>query len=278
MMQNKRRAMPCVPGLCVLFLLPLIFAACSDLDRANPLDPKNHDSFNKQTVLAELFVNDSSLDNSGNFVSSYTEAALEDLQEEFGYTRLVFAQFHISSTIPDPLADLNGDNLIYYHSYVAAYGDSALVSAAVPDVYINGPHARFQGANNEASVYTRLRTALAAKLDQRCYFTIEGNFTVSDSARVSVSARIARLGMSNSTDGLKACFLALQNTGVDDHYFIVNGIGTVPLPVVNHGEIYKVPTQTITLSRTANQAATMVIVCIKDADQNVLQSILLMNE
>jgi hypothetical protein len=118
---------------------------------------------------------------------------------------------------------------------------------------------------------------MAGSVDQRSYFTIEGSFNAVTTTQVAVSARIARLGPSAAGTDLTACFLVINDTGLDDHHFVVWGIGSVNLPAIDNGEIYQVPAQTIALARPLT-GASAVIVCIKDARLQVLQAILLMGD
>jgi hypothetical protein len=252
--------------------------SCADLERSNPLDPKNPDSFNKQVVLAEIFVNDSvwvdSICSSVFQNSSFLEAAAESLFYEFTATRLVYAQYHIGEQYHDSLDML--PNLDYYRPYVTANGD---LRYAVPDAFINGPFTRLQGATSLATIYTRMREAVTRVLDQRCAFTIEGTYAVDTTAAViTVHARIARLGETDSPDNLKVQYIVVHDCNWDDHHLIVRHIVSVPLPSIAHGDIYQVPAQSMANTKNLRPATTRVIVCIKDNRQAVVQAVLLFGD
>jgi hypothetical protein len=244
--------------------------ACSDLERTNPLDPQNPKSFSTQVVLAELFVNDNvTYDTTGAIYpySAYAEAALESLAIDFSSSRLLYAQYHIGEQHHDSLDLPANDD--YYKQYVAANGD---LKYAVPDVFINGPAIRVQGASDQDAAYARMRAAIANVLDQRCFFTIEGSMAV-DSAAISVSARIARLGNSDSPDSLKAQYIVVRDMGQDNHHLVVCYTpAVVNLPVIDQSDIYQVPTQTIANTKKLPSDSVVVIVCIKNEQQAVLQT------
>jgi len=63
--------------LCFLSILLVLLFQCGKLDRNNPLDPKNPGADLERTILAELFVNDST----GYEYCNYALDAMEKLAQ-----------------------------------------------------------------------------------------------------------------------------------------------------------------------------------------------------
>ncbi|UCE06986.1 MAG: hypothetical protein JSW07_02805, partial [bacterium] len=115
---------------------------CGDLDRDNPLDPKNPNSSVERAILVELFVNDST----GFEYCSYALDALERLaqREEFKDNLFVLEYHLINRTHNwnDSYA-LDEFNQRYYQ-YVPNLNERG-----IPDAMFNGLVSRVQGASLE---------------------------------------------------------------------------------------------------------------------------------
>ncbi len=165
--------------------LSLLWLSCADLDRDNPLDPKNAGSRVDQAILAEIFVNDST----GYDYCNYALEAIEQIsqQSEFRQTLLVL-EYHIinkASQRNDPYA-LEACNQRYYE-YVPNSSERG-----IPDAMFNGRATRVQGASRE-QVAQRYAAAIRSLLGQESYFGIEGSRKIINNA-VQLQFSVARYG------------------------------------------------------------------------------------
>jgi hypothetical protein len=249
---------------------------CTDLERTNPLDPKNPDSFRTQVVLAELFVNDSVFTDSlrtGSYpYCQYAETALESLYYEFGPDRLVYAQYHVGNTFHDSLDTRgNGD----YHALYLA--QSTQTTPLVPAIYINGPANPVVGATSYYSIFDRLRACLTPKLDANSHFTLEGTYAVAGTL-VTVNSKLARLGPADYDGDLKVWYIVMEDLGFTRHHFIVRNYNSAPVSGLDAGEVKELAVQKILLETGAVPQNICVIVCLKDPSHNVLQALLLLEQ
>lgn len=175
-----------------ILLLPVLIAlimGCEDLERTNPLDPKNENSIRGETVLIEAFVNESG----GSLIESSVKA-LERLLGDYGNGSFIYLEHHIEKTSgTDPWAlDASLSRYLALEPMQSAQ--------ALPDVWFNGdPDTRVQGASDTETCYQRYKPVLEAGLARQCYFTIEPEAHIQGS-RIHISAEIAKLGSSRATD------------------------------------------------------------------------------
>ncbi len=210
--------------LCSLFFITV---ACSDLDRTNPLDPKNPNSKRTETVLIESFVNQSG----GEVITSSIEA-FERLLTEYGKESFIYLEHHIEKTSgTDPWA-LDA-SLSRYLLLVPQTDEQA-----IPDVMFNGSQARVQGASDTEAAYQRYKIALEAELTRETTFTVEQQAAISGN-QIDVSTDIAKLGNTNSSDIVVImAVIETVNTGIRQivrSWESVKSIGDLV-----HGEIVSV--------------------------------------
>ncbi|MBN2001685.1 hypothetical protein JW935_29360 [candidate division KSB1 bacterium] len=171
-----------------LYFVILVFCACAELERSNPLDPKNPESAREMTVLVEAFINDSA-----GSVVDYAVSGLERLIREYDSQDLVYLEHHIAKTSgTDPLA-LDA-SLSRYNFFVPVSTEQG-----IPDVFFDGSANRVQGASSPESAYQRYNEKMQQELAFNCYFTIEGQFSIQDD-QLKITADIARLGPDNASD------------------------------------------------------------------------------
>ena len=190
-----------VPRLHTVLVAVLVFlSACEDLERNNPLDPRNPRSERNRLILVEAFVND------GTPFSSHALKALDTLSSRTAPGQVVIVEHHL----PHPnFAD----------AYALAesrdrYHDLTATDLGVPDVFLNGTAVRVQGASNEANALLRYRNAIDAEAGKTAFFTIEAKKNVNGSA-LTVDVAIARLGSSDfgSFSVLAIAFEDLREAG-----------------------------------------------------------------
>lgn len=169
-----------------------ILSGCQDLDRENPLDPKNPQSSRQPVFLIEAFINTSSqLEAENTFYNTWAVHALDSLHDLYG-GQLIIAEYHRAVTDPkyaDEFA-LPDRYEALYTRYVNANGTGG---KGVPDIFINGAVDRIQGAHSASSVYDRMNEILSGKMSEEGLFTLEPVVTVSG-GDIRVSCKIARLG------------------------------------------------------------------------------------
>jgi hypothetical protein len=166
----------------------LLFIGCTDLDRSNPLDPKNPDSHRDKIVLVEAFVNQS-----GGDVITWALNGLEQLTGEYDSRELLYLEHHVAKNAStDPLA-LDA-SLSRYLAFVPTASQQGL-----PDVFFNGCIARVQGASSAARAYQRYLDALKEQMTGISLFTIEATARNSDEDIV-FNVAVAPLGRKSAAD------------------------------------------------------------------------------
>jgi hypothetical protein len=166
----------------------LLFAGCADLDRSNPLDPKNPDSRRDKIVLVEAFVNQS-----GGDVITWALDGLEQLTGEYDSQEMLYLEHHIAKTAStDPLA-LDA-SLSRYLAFVPKATQQGL-----PDVFFNGCIARVQGASSTAGAHMRYLNALKEQLTGTAFFTIEAVVRNSGD-EIVFNIKVAPLGKKSAAD------------------------------------------------------------------------------
>ncbi len=234
--------------LCSLFFITV---ACSDLDRTNPLDPRNPNSKRAETVLIESFVNQSG----GDVIASSIEA-FERLLTEYGKESFIYLEHHVEKTSgTDPWA-LDA-SLSRYLLLVPQTDEQA-----IPDVMFNGSKARVQGASDAEAAYQRYKVTLEAELARETTFTIEQQVAISAN-QINVSADIAKLGNTNSSDIVAiVAIIEILDNGIRQivrTWESVKSIGTLV-----HGEIVSVD-RSIDIQNGWNTNHLKCVVLVQDA-------------
>jgi hypothetical protein len=200
---------------------------CGDLDRDNPLDPKNLNSSVDRIILVELFVNDSTKFN----FCDYALDAIERLaqREEFK-DNLYVLEYHLAnrtSNWNDNYA-LDEFNQRYYQ-YVPN-----LSERGIPDAMFNGLVSRIRGASLE-NIDNRYSEAADKLLGQSSYFQIEAEKNISNNLfRLEVS--IAKYGRSDE-DNIDLYAVLYEDVGTPRHHHVVRKIfQKQSIPKIKHGE------------------------------------------
>ncbi|MBN1352939.1 hypothetical protein JXJ21_26350 [candidate division KSB1 bacterium] len=169
-----------------LTLSCLLIVAC-DLDRTNPLDPKNPDSYRSMPIVAEVFVNDDIAIQ--NEYCDYALTAIENLSDSYTREQLMIVEYHLPyQTKPDNDPNISDNFIPLYESYAPVPDERGL-----PDIFLNGTSQRIQGASSLPTVQERLKASLASESGKKSYLTIEASLSQSGS-NYSISGKIARLG------------------------------------------------------------------------------------
>lgn len=211
-----------------LFFIAL-FAACSDIPRDNPLDPKNPESTRKQKVLIEAFVN--TTDSLPANVNKFALAALDSLQNTYP-GELVILDYHRNTRdYSDPYHSIENENL--YRHYIARFDSFA----GVPDVFFNGTLARVQGASGVQNSITRFSNALSGLLNKNSEFFIEIEYRRNGS-EVIPEIKVARLGGSDAQNLVLKTALIAQ---IDQQFLkrVVRDVSTILIQEIEHGTFQK---------------------------------------
>ncbi len=196
-----------------LYIFSLFFPGCSDLERDNPLDPANPSSFRESVAVAEAFVNTNPA--AGVPYNGEALRALDSLKTIFG-DRLLVIQYHrntrdfTDSLAVEPLAESR------YSAYTTEYDDRRF--KGVPDIFINGPRERIQGASSAAGVSDRALPLINAVLSEECYFTMEADIRA-EKGGFSGRVRVARLG-NQSAENLSLLFVVTSDQGTAGRYSV----------------------------------------------------------
>jgi len=169
-----------------LLLVALLasFWRCGDLDRSNPLDPKNPMAKRSRTVLVEAFVN-----TQGGAVMQAATDGLARLSRDFGSDAFILLEHHVQKTPNTDVLAVEASLTRYYHL-------ARLTSEqAIPDVFFDGSARRVQGASDAETAYLRYRSQLEDRLANSAQVTIEAEAHVED-GKLIVTADIAKLGAS----------------------------------------------------------------------------------
>lgn len=202
-----------------------LFAACADIPRDNPLDPKNPESTRKQKVLIEAFVN--TTDSLPVNVNKFALAALDSLQKAYP-GELVILDYHRNTRdYSDPYHSIENENL--YRHYIAHFDSFA----GVPDVFFNGTLARVQGASGVQTSITRFSNALAGLLNRNSEFFIEIEYQ-RNGGEVVPEIKVARLGSSDASNLVLKTVLIAQ---IDQQFLkrVVRDVSAVFIQKIEHG-------------------------------------------
>ncbi len=195
-------------------ILCFLIFACADLDRDNPLDPKNPDSTVDRAILVELFVNDST-------EFEYCDYALDAMErlaqrEEFK-DNLYLLEYHLANQI-------HGWNDIYaqdefnqrYYQYVPNVSERG-----IPDAMFNGLVKRIQGASIE-NIDNRYAEAADQLLGKSCYFHIEAEKRISNNS-LQLEVTIARYGNSDEAN-IELNAVLYEDMEMSRHHAVVRKI------------------------------------------------------
>ncbi len=172
-------------------LINLIWINCGDLERDNPLDPKNPNSDVDRGILVELFLNDST----GYEYCNYALDAIEKLSQREEYKENLFVlEYHLTNRNAnwnDPYAKDEFNQR--YYEYVPKTSERG-----IPDAMFNGLVDRVQGASLEKidDRYTEAANALLAKKGN---FRIEAEKNISNNL-IEIDVIVARFGSSGEED------------------------------------------------------------------------------
>ncbi len=199
-------------GLLFIFSAGLFFTACADLDRDNILDPKNASSKRDGRVVAELFTTTGpDVPAVYNQYNAYALNAIDSLQKDYG-PRFITLVYHRNSS---RYKDAQAVPLVepYYEEYTIHY-DSGSPGRfkGVPDLFINGPALRVQGASSVHSVIVRAQALINKVLPQSGLFTIESDIE-KNGDNITGTLRIAPLGNKESPD-LRVRVLLTRDDGL----------------------------------------------------------------
>ncbi len=193
-----------------LVFISASFLHCGNLDRNNPLDPKNPSSLTKRIVIVEAFVNSSA----GAPVNAAVDG-LDRLRQEFTERSLICLEHHIEKTEgTDPWA---------IEASFTRYGNlsSQPAGQGLPDVFFDGREGRVQGASDSESAYQRYREAFAERASRPAEITIEPGARL-DGGKIKVVATVARLGNTEVND-VDLSAIVSENMG-EHHRNVVRSI------------------------------------------------------
>jgi len=201
---------------------------CADLDRDNPLDPKNPNSSVDRAVLVELFVNDST----GFEYCDYALDAIERLaqREEFK-DNLYVVEYHLTNRTSDWNDNYALDEFNQrYYQYVPN-----LNQRGIPDAMFNGLVNRVQGASLE-NIDNRYSEAADQFLGQSSYFHIEAEKQISNNF-MQLEVTVARYGKSDGAN-IDLNAILYEDIGTARHHYVARKIlQKQTIPKIKHGEI-----------------------------------------
>lgn len=209
-------------------IISCLICYCADLDRDNPLDPKNRDSSVNRAILVELFVNDST----GFEYCNYSLDAVERLVQREEYRdQLYVLEYHLTNPT-------NNWNDIYaqdefnqrYYYYVPLTSERG-----IPDAMFNGLVKRVQGASIE-NIYNRYSSTADSLLGLKGYFRIEAEKKITGGF-LNIDVTIAHYGRSKIED-IDLNVILYEDLGAPRYRFVVRKIfQKQTIPVIEAGEV-----------------------------------------
>ncbi len=178
-------------------LLTVMYGCCSELERSNPLDPKNPNSQMPRQVLIEAFVNDIG----GNSMEA-AQAGLERLARTYPADRFILLEHHIQKTASVDSLALPAS----WNRYQWLVPQPA--AQAIPDVFFDGLSGRVQGASTADAAFARYSQAIDLCLQRPAKLLIEAT-AVLEGKQLHLKAKLARLGSEAAEDVL--VYLALTS-------------------------------------------------------------------
>jgi len=218
-----------------------IFSACKDIPRDNLLDPKNPDSYRAQMISLEAFVNTEN----DQMYNEYMLSALKIIADRYP-GKVVVAQYHRNTiSYTDSLAIPENETL--YEKYINKY--DAL--KGVPDVFINGSLYRIKGSSSIDSAVDRVDAAMQSLLIENSFFTIEPTVVKNDS-KISLSAKIARLGSQSISDIIVTASITEQIDSENNTRVVRNIENSNLIPRLQPGEQKEIKFSDIPVNNEAN--------------------------
>lgn len=186
----------------------LFLCACGELERNNPLDPKNPRSERPRVIFVEAFVNDATP------FSPFALRALDSLSLALASDQIIIVEHHL------PSANYNDSDAL--QESAERYNNLAVADHGVPDVFFNGAPTRLQGASSAPTAAQRYRAALQNESGKIAYFTIEAKKSVSATG-IEINAVIARLGDSPASQFAVAA-VVWEDLGIAGHRRVVRKV------------------------------------------------------
>lgn len=204
-----------MPGLLKKIIwigLALITMIHCEIDRNNPLDPKNPASVRNRTVLIEAFVNNGT----GQQYVEYALQALDQIGEQFE-NDVIIIEYHIaSSKWIDSLS--TSESRVRYNQYTGE-------NFGIPDIFIDGGKFRIQGASSYSSVFNRCRQAVESAIIDKAYLTIEAQ-TARNGNFLTIDGKIARLGHQSAEHVVIRGVIIEDLPALVDHHHVARQILT----------------------------------------------------
>ena len=207
-----------------LLWMCLFFVNC-DLERKNPLDPKNPNSNRPVVVVAELFIND----DMGTAFCDYALEAVENLSQPY-YEQLVVVEYHLPYRT-------STDQFIS-QSFVPVYQDYVRPGEpqGLPHIFINGTSHQIQGASSVRTVQDRCEMAIITELDKKSYLTIEASLS-KVSSNFNITGKIARLG-DEDISNIEIKAVLIEDIQQAKHHFVARSLFTEQtISFIKHSEI-----------------------------------------
>ncbi|KAA0227708.1 hypothetical protein EDS67_14110 [candidate division KSB1 bacterium] len=186
----------------------LFLCACGELERNNPLDPKNPRSERPRVIFVEAFVNDATP------FSPFALRALDSLSLALASDQIIIVEHHL------PSANYN-DSYALQES-ADRYNNLAAADPGVPDVFFNGTLARLQGASSAHTAAQRYRAALQNESGKIAYFTLEAKKSIAETG-IEINATIARLGDSPASQ-FAVTAVVWEDLGLAGHRHVVRKV------------------------------------------------------
>lgn len=186
----------------------LFLCACGELERNNPLDPKNLRSERPRVIFVEAFVNDATP------FSPFALRALDSLSLALASDQIIIVEHHLPSA--------NYNDTYSLQESAERYNNLAVADHGVPDVFFNGTPTRLQGASSAHTAAQRYRTALQNESGKIAYLTIEAKKSVSATG-IEINATLARLGDSPASQFAIAA-VVWEDLGLSGHRHVVRKI------------------------------------------------------
>lgn len=251
-----------------MLIVFLLIMACADLERDNPLDPKNPDSYSQTVPLIEAFVN---LAHPTPY-NAWAIQSLNALSVQFG-SEINIVEYHRDLQIDslyfdDPFNEQNQQAffLQLQNKYVQLWPD---VPRALPDVFLNGSLARFTGAYEANSLKKQLEGPLSELIAQKNDYILEIE-NKHENGIVQVTCRVARMG-NKSAQNLRLRVLFVKQTQFEN--LNLNYVVQMTWPGILINKLEAGNYQTIDAGQIAdNRADGVVCAIVSENEQQVFQS------
>ncbi len=239
----------------------LLFTACTDIPRDNPLDPKNSAGFTESVVLVEAFVN-----TADNIPVPYNNWALQGLAAaQIAYPQeALFVEYHRDlEGYDDSLNTAMTSNR--FKSLHQKYADfHTTVPMGVPDIYVNGAGTRISGASDVVTVNEQVSAGISSFVSERNYFKIEAEPEWVGDTQFVLHCTIAMLG-NRSSSQKKIRIIFLRDSAVAEDVDL-----NEPLPNLSAGGVVHQDFGPFTLREQTKQ---LIVSVVSDDDLIVFQSV-----